>query len=123
MILDFGFCTLPSTGPNLGKLAVWTRTINRQDQLVIQPRSLPLHLLVEKQISRGSTLNETKKYSKKTSCTISRFKIKNCLTKVWFVALQNQLVLNQTIKGDDPSVAASQWARTKLAVWASSSHH
>ena len=32
-------------------------------------------------------------------------------------------VLNQTVKGDDPSVAASQWARTKLAVWASSSHH
>ena len=56
-----------ATGPNLGKLAVWTRTINRQDQLVIQSRSPSLHPLVKKLINRGSTLNETKKNSKKTS--------------------------------------------------------
>ena len=30
------------TGPNLGKLAVWTRTINRQDQLVIETLSFQL---------------------------------------------------------------------------------
>ena len=30
-----------TTGPNLGKLAVWTRTINRQDQLVKTPRISP----------------------------------------------------------------------------------
>ena len=33
------------TGPNLGKLAVWTRTINRQDQLVIETLSFQLFSL------------------------------------------------------------------------------
>ena len=38
-ILAFRLCTHHSTGPNLGKLAVWTRTINRQDQLVMTPKT------------------------------------------------------------------------------------
>ena len=59
-ILAYRSRTLHSTGPNLGKLAVWTRTINRQDQLVM-----------------------TKKMT------------------------FYPLVLNQIVKGDDPSVATS----------------